>query len=86
MSTTPDPPRKRAPRGSVSQAVMDHLTASPGKWYRPVEVATATGLTSHQAAQTMLALAERGKLLRQRDGRSNSRYAYLPLPDESGAL
>lgn len=86
MSDTTNPPPKPKRRVGVSKVVMDHMTASPGQWYRPAQVATATGLTSHQTAQTMLALAERGKLLRKRLGRANSLYTFLPLPDDGGDL
>lgn len=84
MTDTTNPSPKRAARGTVQKVVVDYMTQRPGRWYAPKEVASATELTTHQAAQTMLALAESGRLLRKRIGRSSSLYTFLPVPDEGG--
>jgi hypothetical protein len=86
VTDTPTTPTKRAARGTVQKVVVDYMTQRQGQWFAPRQVAADTGLTSHQAAQTMLALAESGRLLRKRQGRSNSLYTYLPVPDEGGEL
>lgn len=71
MTTSPDPPPRTT---TTTAALVSWLAAHPGE-HRPVDIARATGLTTHTVASRLIHLADHGKILRRRVSRSSSLYS-----------
>lgn len=60
-----------------TRRVADYLAMHPGRWWRPQDLAPLVGLNTHQTAQALLYLANRGEVLRRRPTKVRSEYAGL---------
>lgn len=86
----PPPKSKSYDREGKVRDVRAFMREHPGVAYRPTEVAQALGLTTHQAAEALLYLAEQGQILRkrkpnQRSGPGSTTYtglAVIDMPDD----
>ena len=60
--------------------IIDFLSLDPESTFRPVEIARATGLTTKQAATTLLRLSLSGKVERHRGGTNGPGSTEYGLP------